>query len=280
VRVALVANPRSGSGTDVDALAAALSRRGAQVRAFELGDIGELADCERVVVAGGDGTIGPAARAAARAGVPLAVVSSGTANDFARALELPLDQEAALDLAADPAAATTGVELLRAGGRPFVNAASAGLSVVAARAARPLKRPLGALAYAAGATLAGLTARPLAVWVRADGRLEFAGRAWQVIIGGTGAFGGGSGLARTDPGDGLLDVAIVPAGPRAGLLRRAWGMRSHRLEDQPGVRHARARRVELDVEAGTRFNVDGELCAVEPAVFEAEPPGFELVVRA
>jgi diacylglycerol kinase (ATP) len=272
VRIALVANPVAGSGTDVHEIAAALERRGAEVLAPD------ASDCQRVVVAGGDGTIGPAARAAARAGVPLAVVSSGTANDFARALGLPLDAERALDLAADPGAATRGVELLRAGTRPFVNAASAGLSVVAAGAARRLKRPLGALAYPAGAALAGLTARPLPVRVRADDRLAFAGDAWQVIIGGTGAFGAGSGLARADPGDGLVDVAVVPAGSRAGLLRRAWGMRAHRLEDQGGVRHARARRVELDVPPGTRLNVDGEVIAVEPPVFEAERPGFELVV--
>jgi diacylglycerol kinase (ATP) len=274
VRVALVANPRSGSGTDVREVVEALERRGAEVLDLD------AAGCERVVVVGGDGTIGAAASAASRAGVPLAVVSSGTANDFARALGLPFDRDEAFDLAVDPGAATNRLELLRAGERPFVNAASAGLSVAAAGSARPLKRPLGALAYAAGATLAGLTARPLPVRVRADDRLEFEGDAWQVIIGGTGAFGGGSGLGRADPGDGLLDVAVVPTGSRAGLLRRAWGMRAHRLEDQPGVRHARARRVELDAAPGTRFNVDGEVCVLEPAVFEAEPTGFELVVRS
>ena len=44
---------------------------------------------ERIAVAGGDGTIGSVAELAGRLGVPLAVIPTGTANDFARAHELP-----------------------------------------------------------------------------------------------------------------------------------------------------------------------------------------------
>jgi diacylglycerol kinase (ATP) len=282
VRLVLFANPLSGRRTDVDAVATALRRRGAHVRVFDVAQAeraGEAAaDSERLVVAGGDGAIGPAARAASQAGVPLAVVPTGTANDFARALALPVDREAALDLAVDSTAGTTHVELLSAGDRPFVNAASAGLSVAAAAAALPLKPALGALAYVAGALWAGLTARPLTVRVGADGRDAFAGKAWQVIVAGTGAFGGGSGLGRADPGDGLLDVVVVPAGSRAGLLRRAWGMRTHRLEHQGGAHHMRARRVHLEVPAATRFNIDGELCRLELSDFASEPPGVDVVI--
>ena len=281
VRLVLFANPLAGRRTDVDSIAGALRRRGAHVRVFDVAEADRAreaaAESERLVVAGGDGAIGPAARAASRAGVPLAVVPTGTANDFARALALPLEREAALDLAVDRAAAIRRVELLSAGGRPFVNAASAGLSVAAAAAAVPLKPVLGALAYVAGALWAGLTARPLTVRVGADGRVAFAGKAWQVIVAGTGAFGAGSGLGRADPGDGLLDVVVVPAGSRAGLLRRAWGMRTHRLEHQRGARHTRARRVHLEVPAATRFNIDGELCRLERADFATEPSGVDVV---
>ena len=61
---------------------------------------------------------------------------TGTANDFARALDLPLDVgRAPAPSRADPGAAQRSLDLARAGGRPFVNAASAGLSVFAARRA-------------------------------------------------------------------------------------------------------------------------------------------------
>src|SRR4051812_17465223 len=88
----------------------------------------EAAAPERLVVAGGDGTIGPVADLAGRLDVPLGVVPGGTANDFARATGLPLDPvEAAV-------VAVTGSRLRRfelgrlGDGRPFVNVASAGLA--------------------------------------------------------------------------------------------------------------------------------------------------------
>ena len=54
---------------------------------------------DRLVVAGGDGSIAPAAEAAAGAGIALAVIPAGTANDFARAMELPDDLDDACRLA-------------------------------------------------------------------------------------------------------------------------------------------------------------------------------------
>jgi diacylglycerol kinase (ATP) len=278
MRVALVTNAASGRGTEPDRIAALLRESGASVsvHAFDPGRSEPAvddaaasavgADPDRLAVAGGDGSIGPVAAHAARADLPLAVIATGTANDFARALDLPLDARAACALAVTGTRERT-VDLLRAGDRPFLNAASVGLSVIAARRARPLKRPLGPLAYAAGAVRAGLTARPLRCRVTADGADVFAGAAWQVIVAGTGAFGGGSGLDEADPSDCLVDVAVLEAGRRAALVRRAWGMRNGGLAAQAGVRHARGAVVELGVPPRTPFNVDGEICSVAPARF-------------
>ena len=282
VRITLVANPGSGRDTDPDALATELRARGAEVDPHPIDDV-EAAErsargSDRLVVAGGDGSIGLCARAAARAGVPLAVVPTGTANDFARALDLPLDRDRALDLAADAGLPTTRVELLRSGDRPFVNAASTGLAVTAAHRARPLKPSLGPLAYAVGGVRAGLTADPIALRIRVDGDDAFEGEAWHVIVGGTGAFGGGSRLGRTDTTDELLDVAIVERRSRLALIRRAWGMRRGTLEDQSGVRHLRGRHVEMDVPPGTEFNVDGEICPLQPVTFDVEAGGVHVVV--
>ena len=222
-----------------------------------------LRGVERVVVAGGDGSVGPAAALARRSGVPLAVVPAGTANDFARFLGLPLDVEEAARLAADPAAPTRRMELAVAvGRRPFVNAATAGLSVLAARSAGPLKPRLGKLAYALGALRAAVTGRPLDITIRCDGQTSFRGRAWQVVVAATGAFGGGSGTGGVDPRDGRLDVAIVEAKPRFALARLAWAMRKGRLVDVDAVLHLRAATVE--VEGARTFNVDGEVLAITP----------------
>lgn len=293
VRLALIANPRSGTAPDPDDLATRLSRDGATVAcvaieriadrdggALEAGALDALtADGppDRVVAAGGDGSIGPAALCCAQLDVPLAVLAVGTANDFARAKGLPLELDDACALARDPHAATVRAELGMAGARPFVNAAAAGLSVEAAHAAKPHKPRLGALAYAVGALRAGLTATPLRCAIACDGEPCWSGRAWQVVVGVTGAFGAGSEIGATRPNDGLLDVAVVPAGARLGLVRRAYGMRTGRLTGQADVAHERGAAIDVQLRGHPAFNVDGETCRCEPARFELHAGGFDLV---
>ena len=293
MRLALIANPHSGTAPDPAELEELLAADGADVFYVSIEHVadkdgGDLLDGaldalreagapDRIVVAGGDGSVGPAALCAAKLSVPLAVIAVGTANDFARAKDLPLDLAEAGALARDAAAATAPAELGMAGERPFVNAAAAGLSVVAAHAAKPHKSRLGPLAYAVGALRAGVSAQPLRCTVACDGERQAAGPAWQVVVAVTGAFGGGSEIGGTRVDDGQLDVAVVPAGSRVGLVRRAYGMRAGRLTKQSDVTHARGATIELEIEGGHGFNVDGETCRCEPAHFTLHDGGFQLV---
>lgn len=264
VHLTLVHNPGSGSGSDADELAAALRAAGAAevtTRAIDTLDDGPPAPgTDRVVVAGGDGSVASVAVWAAGADLPFAVIPSGTANDFARALALPEDHGEAAALAAAGDAEIRPLELGRAAGRPFVNAANAGLATHAARNAAPLKRRLGPLAYAVGALRAGLSEHPLDVTVRADGEERFHGSAWQVIVAATGAFGGGSRITPASPDDGVLDVTVITAGPRPGLVRRAFGLRRGTLHEQDGVVRITGHNVDVVLPPGESWNVDGELC--------------------
>jgi YegS/Rv2252/BmrU family lipid kinase len=275
-RLALLANPDSGRGEST-AAERLLHEQGATVRVFGLDGRSDLArwSADRIVVAGGDGSIGPAAESAAELAIPLAVLPTGTANDFARALDVPLDLEAACRLAVH-GTWMRRLDLGRMDGRPFVNVASVGLSPVAAEQARGLKRMLGPLAYSVGALRAGLTAQPVRCTITCDGSPLFDGRAWQASVAVTGAFGGGSDLD-ADPEDGRLDVVVVSAGSRARLVARAYGMRSGRVESQAGVTVSRGERVELTTDGGTLFNVDGELVDANGARFSIRPRAFELV---
>jgi diacylglycerol kinase (ATP) len=278
MRVVLLVNEASGSGTDARGLEAALRDAGAEVRRLPVDRAGEAPALgpARLVVAGGDGSIAPAADAAGAMGVPLAVVATGTANDFARRMGLPEDPSDACRLAVR-GGRLRRLDLARLGDRPFVNVASAGLAAEAARRAAPLKGPLGPLAYAAGAARTAATARPLRCAVGCDGREVFSGDAWQVMIGCSGAFGAGSRLAEADPSDGLLDVVAIAAGPRLRLARHAYGLRRGRVSGQPGVVHGRGRVVDLTVPRGERLNVDGELLPAGPRA-AVDPGRFELVV--
>ncbi len=281
-RIALIANPESGGG-DADRVESLLGAAGAEVETFPIGSAAGAArsGAERIAVAGGDGSIGVAAELAANAGVPLAVVATGTANDFAARLGLPADVEEACALAAG-GTATRRLELARVCGRPFVNVAGAGLPPAAAAEAAELKESIGALAYPVGAVGAGLSAEPVDCTALAGGRELFSGSAWQVSVASSGAFGGGASF-RADPGDGELDLIVIEHGSRARLAKHAVGLRLGDVEDQQGVVSARAAAIELRLDPGEMLNVDGELIAageLDPAgvlAFTAERSGFELI---
>lgn len=275
--MALLANPDSGSG-EAEAISDMLAKGGAEVGVFALDECDHALATgpERIVVAGGDGSIGRAAEAAGRAGVPLAVVPVGTANDFARALGIPQDIERAVALAV-AGTSTRMLDLGWIGERPFVNVASAGLSPVAARNADGLKRRIGPLAYAAGAARAGLTADPIECRVRCDGEDLYEGRAWQVTVACSGGFGGGAEL-ESDPQDGILDLVVIEARSRARLVLHAYGMRSGRVEGQRGVLNGSGREIEVRAGGGAGFNVDGEIVETGRLRATIEPRAFELVV--
>ena len=269
MRIALLRNPESGSGEARD-VAELLRRNGASVEELGVDEVPATvpSEAERIVVAGGDGSIAPAAAAASRAGVPLAVVPVGTANDFASAHGLPDDPAAATELAVR-GTKTRSLELAWMGDRPFVNAASAGLAPAAARKAHGLKGALGPAAYAVGAMRAAIGAKPISCRAADDGGQLFAGEAWQVTVASSGFFGGGSEVA-ADPQDGMLDLVVLEAGSRASLALRAYGLRRGTLERQDGVISHRGTAVDLEVPPGTSFNVDGEIVESGPSPVHGE----------
>ena len=277
--VALVANERSGS-SDPEQCAACLQASGAEVKRFDIGELDRAiaARPNRLVVAGGDGSIAGAAAAAGDAGIPLAVVPSGTANDFADRLGLPSELSAACELAVQG----TRIRELELGWinqeRPFVNVASAGLPAPAARRAGSWKRLLGPLAYGMGAVSAGLTAKPIRCLVDCDGRELLAGDAWQVTVAASGAFGAGAAIEEADPADGKLEVVAIEAGARLRLIGLAYRLRRGSATDDPHAYHATCTTAEVLAPDGTAFNVDGEVVTIGPARFTVQPRAFRLVV--
>ena len=288
--VALIANP-DARGCNPGLCSARLRAFGVEVKAFGIEEVGRAvaSGADRVTLAGGDGSIAPVAAAAGAAGVPLAVIPCGTANDFAHRLGLPLELSAACRLAVkgrrlralelgwiEPLAERRKSTEAPAS-RPFVNVASAGLPAPAAARARSWKRRLGRLAYMAGALAAGVSARPVTCRVECDDRILFDGDAWQVTVASSGAFGAGSRIDEADPGDGALDVVAVAAGPRPGLVWLAYRLRTGAVSGHRRARHGRCRRARLHLPPASELNVDGEIVPFGGASFTAQAAAFQLV---
>lgn len=278
------------------AVLAGLVSGGVEVRRAELIDPANLAaevaravdeGCTLLVVGGGDGTIG--AVAGLLAGVPadrrpvLGVLPLGTANDFARTLDLPVG--------VPPAVAVLGtgkvvdIDLGQANGLPFLNVASLGLSVGATHALRPaVKRRLGPLAYPLAALVAYRRHIPFQV------RLEFPEGdhasleltdLLQVGIGNGRHYGGGNTVA-PDAGidDSTLDVYAIAAGRLRDHLSLSRLLRDGSVVEHHRVQHLVTRSMVLATDEPLEVNLDGEIATSTPVEFAVRRNAVEVVVPA
>jgi YegS/Rv2252/BmrU family lipid kinase len=270
-RLLLLANDQAGSA-DEAALAAARevwSHAGVVVRQPAWRSDGELGAAlddspDRVVVAGGDGTVHRALSALHRLGrltdQPVAILPLGTGNDLARSAGIPLDPAAAAELAVLGGPRPRDV-LRDDHGTIVVNAAHLGVGARASELAASAKARIGVLGYAVGAVLAGAASPGWPMQVTVDGEacvepdqpLLMLGLA----VGRT--IGGGTPLAPdAHPDDGLADIVVVSATGPLARLDFARRLRHGDHTDRDDVAVLRGAHVTVRA-GGAPLNVDGEL---------------------
>lgn len=241
--------------------------------------IGERHDL--VVVGGGDGTVSCAAGRVAGTDVTLGVLPLGTANDFARTVEIPPDLEGAC--AALAGGKVVDIDLGRANGEPFLNVASSGLSVEVTQALSPrLKKHLGPLAYPIATLRAYRRHRPFRA------RLEFPDGdhepmelddLLQVAVGNGRHFGGGMAVSPTAGiDDHLLDINAIVQGRLRDHVSIARLLKDGSFVEHDQVHHVTSRKVRLTTEPAFPVNLDGEIATTTPTVFEIERNAVHVVV--
>ena len=270
-RVVLLVNPTAGGGRGgrvAERAQARLSERGLTVgvvqgrSAAEAGDLlrSALADTSSglhgVVAVGGDGLVSLAVQGVARSGVPLGIIPTGTGNDIARDLGLPLrDPEAAADLVA--AGATREVDLGRAGERWFAGVLGSGFDSMVNERANRMSWPLGRSRYNVAILAELRTFRPLAYTLTLDGEV-WETEAMLVAVGNTSSYGGGMRVCPgARPDDGLLDVTLLGPLPTWEFLRVFPSVYRGTHVRHRAVTVRTARRVTLVAEGVTAY-ADGE----------------------
>ncbi len=237
---------------------------------------------ERVVAAGGDGTIHEVVNGLAEAvrRPVLGVIPLGTANDFARSLDLPDDVEEAVRVLVE--GRSRRIDLGEARGARFARFANVAVGgfggLVGERVDTERKRALGPFEYlrSAAEQLPKLEAHR--VRIETDGeRLEL--NVYHVVVANGSRSGGNVPVApeaRLD--DGLLDVVVIPALRAPELLALAPRLlRGRHLEDERVV-FRRAERLSLRSEPAMRFSVDGEPLGKDPVAFRVLPGALEVTV--
>jgi YegS/Rv2252/BmrU family lipid kinase len=251
------------------------------------------AGIERLVIAGGDGTLGEVATGLLRAQLAgyaeVALLPMGSGCDFARALGIPRDPEAALAVLRTGKARRVDVGHARYAGRAetpaesyFVNAASFGVSGRVVELAQRMKRLGGTPAFAI-ATLGALLRYSCArVALRVDGELVLDREVALVAAANGRQFGGGMQIAPdARPDDGWLDVVSVSTTSALRLIPKLPKLyRGTHLAD-PVVSARRGRRIEADAAPGAvPLELDGEAVGSLPARLELLPGALSVVAPA
>lgn len=168
---------------------------------------GDVAIGDRVLVAGGDGSVNRVATVCVERQAVLGVLPSGTANDFARNLDLPDDPATLCRIATGEA--TLAVDVAWINDWLFLNVAHLGLGTLPAReASQEQKRHLGRFSYLL--TLAQRIGMQKGIHARIECGEQSATGQWLTIAIASGAyFGGGHTIDEAYIDDGKLDVVAV-----------------------------------------------------------------------
>lgn len=270
-------NPSAGRGSGANTarlVAAGLTQRGVEFETVggdtalstreELSRM--LADgVERVIAVGGDGLVNLAVQELAESGVPLGIVSAGTGNDFARALGLPENLDAAVDAAlADP----HPVDAIKTSHGWVASVATMGFSVTTNIVANRIRWPSDGRRYAIATALALPRLRTARSTICIDGEThELA--VTILAVGNTRTFGSGTPICpEADPFDGLLDIVAIGPLSRRELVRFYSTVDDGTFVDNPLARVFRGRQVTVSG-GSTDLWGDGEPLGPTPISLEA-----------
>lgn len=285
MRALLIVNPSAGRGARkrLKKLRRLLEEEGLALEVAVTEDAGSAARSassagfERVLAAGGDGTV---RAAACSTDLPVGIIPLGTSNSIARSLEVPLSLKKAVRVAARGKVRALDVGELN--GRPFLLCASAGLDAeIMRRLHRARRGPTSIPEYLSFAMSAARSYRGRSIRLTPEGGAPMRG---QLVVAANMRRYGGFFMAapEADPADGLLDFVVIRGEGARGLLAcavyahagRLGNLRRARFMKAPGGRLEGPGPVPVPVQA------DGEPAGFLPAEVGLRPRAVRIVCPA
>ncbi len=292
----LFVNPAAGRGRAGKRLAEIrrlMEASGATVFIHESAGVGDLetrvrslvsAGAERIIVAGGDGSVHEAVNGMmdAESHAALGVIPSGTGNDFAKAAGIPLDWRDATSLLASRIAdnvATRAIDLGRMNDRYFANGAGIGLDAKVNRIASDYNWPIGDFVY-----LVAIFRAMVDGIATPDMRLETESLDWNGPVTlasvSNGPWIGGmfhiAPMARND--DGKLELMIAAPVTRKRILGLLPKLIKGEHLDEIEVEHTSIRRLTVQAASPVPSHLDGEVQPLQTDFeFEVVPGALSLV---
>ena len=231
------------------------------------------------ISAGGDGTLSSVIDGLVGSDIPLVIIPTGTWNALARALDIPLQVDQAIDLLFQPHRVQT-IDAMDVGGNYFVLSVSAGVGALTMKdVERKDKRRLGKLADLRKAVAELLEFRSYPFEVRIDDTITRF-RASELMVANTSILG--LKALRLDPSirmdDGKLNVCRIYANTITEYLKLGWSMFRGDQKRNWNVLCVEASR-EVEIRSRVRLPVqgDGELIGQLPITVKIRPKAIQVV---
>ncbi len=224
-----------------------------------------LADgAKRIIAGGGDGTINAVVNALVGKGkkpprASMGILPLGTANDFARGCDLPVDDlKRCLEIACT--SRPRKIDVGRVNSRCFINVTSGGFGAeITATTPVEMKKKLGGGAYTIMGLIKAFNLEPYEGRLLVPGEEPQEGAMLLMVVGNNRLAGGGFEVApkaRLD--DGLLDLVMVRHQPKMQLTRLAAELKTIDSPDNRYLYYRQLAEFTIESKRDVHFNLDGE----------------------
>ena len=234
-----------------------------------------------IIVCGGDGTVNEVVKGIMTSNrkLPLAILASGTVNDFANYLEMP---KTAIDFyKLIKRNEQVNVDIGKANDEYFVNVAAGGLlTKVAYQATSDMKAVLGRMAYYLEGLkeIASQGLEPVTVNIVSD-ELVSEESILLFVVSNSSSIGGFKKLApEADILDGLLDVVLIKDADLAELANIFVNVLTGEHIRHPKVIYYKTKELTINSQKDILLDIDGEFGGQLPVHFQVIPRGLKILV--
>lgn len=239
-------------------------------------------DWDIIIVSGGDGTVNEVAEGIASCGskIPVAILSSGTVNDFANYMEIPKNINEFYDMI--KAGRTIDVDLGKINGKHFVNVAAGGLLTNVGYSVLPeAKMVLGRMAYYMEGLKEFVTQdlKPINIKVESE---EYSNeeKILLFLISNSSSIGGFKKLApKADVLDGYLDIVIIKKADVQELASIFFNIFSGGHINHKKVTYFKSKNIKISSNEKIPMDIDGEHGGKLPANFQVAPRAFRIFIN-
>jgi diacylglycerol kinase (ATP) len=237
-----------------------------------------IAGHERVIAAGGDGTVHTVLNGIVGTGAELGIIPAGSGNDLAVNLGIPRDVRAAVEFALTAPARNIDLCRIDPIGRYYACIASFGIDSHANRVANQHRGPFRGTALYVWSLLVALAQfKPTNVTVTHDNG-EYRDQILLLAAANAASYGGGLRIApAANVADGLIDLVAVRKMPRAKLLWHFPKIFSGTHLTVKEVACLRSRRLRIDADRPLDIFADGEFAGQTPATIELLPGALRVI---